>query len=118
MPHVPAGGKAQQHEHGVLAEHAKHEDFGVREVDQAKNAVDQGVTDGHQRVDRAVGEAVDGQLPKIRAQRVDVEIDRTRSDEWRHLQRPGTCHRAPLPERSVQPGAVISHHEPGADWTW
>ena len=62
--HVPAGRESEHHQHRVLPEHAEHEDLGVREVDQPEHAVDQRVADRDERVDRAVGQSVDGQLPE------------------------------------------------------
>ena len=47
------------------AEGADHEDLGVGEVDQAQHAVDEGVAERDQRVDRARGQPVDGEAPEL-----------------------------------------------------
>ncbi len=72
---VPARREAEQHEGPVHAEHAEHEDLGVREVDEAQHAVDERVADGDEGVDRAVGQAVDGECPEVPSQGAEVEPD-------------------------------------------
>ena len=59
----------------VGAEHAEHEDLGMREVDQSQYAEHQRVADGHQRVDRAPRQAVDRQLPEAVSQAFQIEVD-------------------------------------------
>ena len=54
-------------------EGADHEDLGVREVDQAQHAVDQGVAERDEGVDRALVEARDGQLRETPDQIIEVQ---------------------------------------------
>ena len=101
---VPAGGEAEEHQDRVLPEHAEHEDLGMGEVDQAENAVDQGVADRDQGVDRAVGQPVDGQLPEEIAQRLDIEIDRWRRVAAGSRRDPSSC--SFMPSVCCSPGAA------------
>jgi hypothetical protein len=66
---------AQEREREVRAEGSDDEHLGVGEVDQAEHAVDQRVSDGHQCVDRTVGQAVHGVGPEQILQQADVEVD-------------------------------------------
>ena len=45
--------------HEQAAEPARHHDFGVGEVDEPEHAVDEGVAEGDEGVEEAVGEAPD-----------------------------------------------------------
>ncbi len=47
----------------------------MREVDQSQHTEDEGVADGHQGIDRAPGQSVDGELPEAFSQVIDVETD-------------------------------------------
>jgi hypothetical protein len=62
-------------QHEVLHEQPDQEDLGVGEVDQSEHAVDQRVPDRDQGVDRAVGQAVNGQPGEVAAQRPRIELD-------------------------------------------
>ena len=73
---VTARGEAQDDvEAEVGAEHAEHEDLGMREVDQPQHTEHQRVADRHQCVDRAPRETVDRQLPEAVSQAFEVEVD-------------------------------------------
>ena len=62
-------------------EHADHEDLAVREVDHAEHAVDHGVAERDQRVDRAARDAVDQDFGQGRAgtHRLSEDLSRFRS---------------------------------------
>ena len=51
--------RAERPHHEQAAEPARHHDFGVGEVDEPEHAVDEGVAEGDERVEEAVGEAPD-----------------------------------------------------------
>ena len=73
---VTAGGESEDDVQAeVRAEHAEHENLGVREVDQPQHTEHQGVADGDQGVDRPPGQSVDGELPEPVSQVLDVEAD-------------------------------------------
>jgi hypothetical protein len=50
---------------GVAEVDAHHHDVAVREVDELQHAVDHGVAEGHERVDRAGREAIDEVLDEL-----------------------------------------------------
>ena len=64
-------------------ETTRHEDLGVREVDQAQDPVDHGVTNGHHRVDESIGESINQEWPEFFAQ--DAEMCDEEANDARHL---------------------------------
>ena len=70
LPRAAAGLAAQQHDDPERCERAVHEDFGVREVDEAQHAVDEGVAERDKGVDGTEREARDRQRPEV----VDEEL--------------------------------------------
>ena len=60
LPREPQ--RQQQGEAGVAQVRAPHKQVTVGEVDELEDAVDHGVTEGHERVERADGHAVEDVL--------------------------------------------------------
>ena len=53
---------------------ANHKDFGVSKVDHAQYAIDHGVTQGDQDVDKSLGYARKGQLPELTYEGMQVGL--------------------------------------------
>ena len=65
----------------IAGEPAGHEHLAVGEVDQPEYAVDQGVAEGDQRVEEAVGETLDVRAQKLWVKHMSVDAARRTGPE-------------------------------------